>query len=112
MDLFKKISTAGNYSTEVEWRVLKKVPLVLLLGTLLIATPILATYFNGSSWVATQTQTSYALIGLLFTFWFFTGTVAIGCVIMMVMKGPGYVADAYDIPEDIGISDVDAFKER
>lgn len=32
--------------------------------------------------------------------WFFVGVLAIGCVLIMLMKGPGYVADAYELPKE------------
>jgi hypothetical protein len=40
----------------------------------------------------------YRLIGLLALHWTLVLTLAIGCVIVMVMKGPAYVADAYPPP--------------
>ena len=33
--------------------------------------------------------------GLLFVHWTLVLTLAIGCVIVMLMKGPAYVADGY-----------------
>ena len=37
------------------------------------------------------------LIGLVMTAWTAVLTVAIGCCVVMVMKGPHYVADSYPI---------------
>jgi hypothetical protein len=42
----------------------------------------------------------YVCIGLWFSFTFFVGVIAIGCVLIMLMKGPGYVADAYELPKE------------
>jgi hypothetical protein len=40
----------------------------------------------------------YQLIGLVVLHWTLVFTVAIGCVIVVLMKGPAYVADAYPLP--------------
>ena len=40
----------------------------------------------------------YRLIGLLLLHWTLLFTLAIGCVIVMLMKGPAYVADPYPPP--------------
>jgi heme/copper-type cytochrome/quinol oxidase subunit 2 len=40
----------------------------------------------------------YMLIGIVALHWTLVLTVAIGCFIVRVMKGPAYVADAYPLP--------------
>ena len=40
----------------------------------------------------------YRLIGAVLLHWSLMLTLAIGCVIVMLMKGPAYVADAYPPP--------------
>lgn len=40
----------------------------------------------------------YGVGGLVIFHWSVVATVAIGCVIVMVMNGPGYVADGYKVP--------------
>lgn len=40
----------------------------------------------------------YTLIGVVLLHWTLVLTVAIGCVVVRVMKGPAYVADAYALP--------------
>jgi len=40
----------------------------------------------------------YQLLGLVFLHWTLLLTLAIGCGIVMLMKGPAYVADAYPPP--------------
>lgn len=42
---------------------------------------------------------TYRLIGLVVLHWTLVFTVAIGCAIVWLMKGPAYVADAYPPPE-------------
>ena len=41
---------------------------------------------------------TYRLIGLVVLHWTLVFTVAIGCVIVLLMKGPAFVADAYPPP--------------
>ena len=41
---------------------------------------------------------TYRLIGLVVLHWTLVLTLAIGCAIVIVMKGPAYVADAYPPP--------------
>jgi hypothetical protein len=42
---------------------------------------------------------TYRLAGVVLLHWTLIGTLAIGCVIVMLMKGPAYVADAYPLVE-------------
>ncbi|MDP3087378.1 MAG: hypothetical protein Q8M99_04170 [Methylotenera sp.] len=47
-----------------------------------------------------QLKVIYQCLGVLFSIWFFLTTAAIGCIIVIIMKGPAYVADPYDLPEE------------
>ncbi len=40
----------------------------------------------------------FATVALISLHWSLMLAVAIGCVIVMLMKGPAYVADAYEMP--------------
>lgn len=98
MDFFKKLPNSIRYPLGIEWPLLKKLPFVFLIGTLLISVPAISIYIQNPDISAEQYRTIYLSFGLLFTFWFFVGATAIGCVVVMIMKGPGYVADAYELP--------------
>jgi hypothetical protein len=100
MDLFKKLPNSIRYPFGIEWPLLKKLPVIFLIGTLLLSAPAISIYIQNPKISAEQYKTVYLCFGLLFTFWFFVGAVAIGCVVVMIMKGPGYVADAYELPEE------------
>jgi hypothetical protein len=88
----------------LEWAVWKKLPLVLAAGTLL---PLLLAllWWLAADDLPTPAQdrdfwlVMYRLAALVVLHWTVVLTVAIGCVIVMVMKGPAYVADAYPPPE-------------
>ena len=46
----------------------------------------------------------YTIFGVVVLHWTLVLTVALGCFIVRVMKGPAYVADAYPLPDDDGES--------
>jgi len=100
IDFFNKLPNATRYPLGLEWPLLKKIPYIFVIGTVLILLPAMMIYFNHAIITAAQYKTIYICLGAMFTFWFFTGVVAIGCVLIMIMKGPGYVADAYELPEE------------
>lgn len=99
MNFFKKIANTTRYPLGIEWPLLKKMPLVFVLGTLLLCMPILAVYFSYDGVELLHHQTVHVAIGLLLLFWYFVGVTVLACVIIIIMKGPGYVADGYDLPD-------------
>jgi hypothetical protein len=78
--------------------------LILAVGT---ALPLLASagaYVLDGLDSATQNaraveQFFYVMLGVVMLHWTLVLTLAIGCVIVMLMKGPAYVADAYEMEE-------------
>jgi len=85
-----------------ELRVLRMLPSVLLAGTVLPA--VLAglgrlLFDQGTATeIEHQIQTfDFVMIGLVIFIWTATLTIAIGCVIVWLMKGPAYVADGYEV---------------
>ena len=87
-----------------EWVIWRWLPTVLAWGTLL---PLLVglLYWALEPDLSTPEEARtlllihYRLLGLVVLHWTLVLTVAIGCVIVMVMKGPAYVADGYPPPE-------------
>lgn len=71
-----------------------------MVGTIVLCTPVLSIYFNNEILNREQQQTIYLCLGLLFSYWFFVGAAAIGCIVVMIMKGPAYVADPYELPKE------------
>ncbi len=87
----------------LEWALWKRLPLVLGLGTAVPAMVALALWWAAPSQPTAAEQRDlllviYGLAGFVMVHWTLVLTVAIGCVIVMVMKGPAYVADAYPLP--------------
>jgi hypothetical protein len=102
--LFKKLPGSRTEPPGLERVVLRKIPMVLLAGTVLPLLYALASRFliSGDSAIeiAKQIQLNdYLALGLIMFHWSVTMTVAIYCVIVMLMKGPAYVADRYDLPD-------------
>ena len=83
---------------------LRKLPRIALFGTLLIALPsviVRALNWGDSSTVAlTQiTTVDIYVLGVVVLHWTVVFTVAIFSFIVYVMKGPAYVADAYQLQD-------------
>ncbi len=87
----------------LEWTIWKRLPAILLWGTVMplalgavawFAAPGLSGSFDGGD----KLLMAYQIIGLVLLHWTLMLTLAIGCVIIMVMKGPAFVADPYPPP--------------
>lgn len=84
----------------LEWRLWKRLPLIWLLGTLV---PL--AYGGLAWWLAPEVEGGATdpklllllarLAGLVMVHWTLVLTVAIGCIVVRIMKGPAYVADPY-----------------
>lgn len=82
--------------------ILRKLPMFLVGGTLV---PFLISGFSrlfppdrSADLIAKHIQMMDILaIALGITAWTAVFTVAIGCIVVVLMKGPAYVADAYDL---------------
>ncbi|WP_036303537.1 hypothetical protein [Methylotenera sp. L2L1] len=84
----------------LEWILFKKIPLIFSIGTAIPCIPMLVIYFSNNPLSRDLQQVIYQLLGVLFSVWFLIGTIVIGCVVVMLMKGPAYVADPYDLPKE------------
>ena len=102
MELFRKLPGYRRAQSGFEWVLFKRLPWIALAGT------ILAVAVPGVAWLALPSGVDplsdpifmrlvYIMIGAVVVHWAAVGTLAIGCVIIMVMKGPAYVADAYPL---------------
>jgi hypothetical protein len=114
MDYFKKLHNRRE-PPGLERKLLRKLPMVLLGST---AVPLLLSV--GGRWFPPEgtrqelykyaTSVDIFAISLGLTLWTAVFTVAIGCIVVVVMKGPAYVADAYPLegrPDRQGGADED-----
>jgi hypothetical protein len=104
MSLFNILPGSQKTPAGLERRILRRLPRITWVGTAVFAALALAARalpWSGSEadiWTRIHTIDIY-LIGLAILHWTVVLTVGIGAFIVMVMKGPAYVADAYPLVE-------------
>lgn len=100
MDLFKKLH-GRRVPPGLEWRILKKLPRITLVGLLIpVALAALVRVWPAEPGIDIAKHVkSVDIFAIATTITFLTGmlTVAIGCIVVYIMKGPAYVADAYPL---------------
>ncbi len=102
--LFNKLPGFQRTAPGMEWTILRRLPGITLLGTALMALPALLVRL--AIWFDPALQSSSMpdmvdiyVIGLVVLHWTVVLTVAIAAFIVMVMKGPAYVADPYPLSD-------------
>jgi hypothetical protein len=103
MNWLQKIPHSVRAASGLEWALWRKLPMIAILGTVLPLLGLLAVHTmtdaDANAAQARWLQMADYFVGAVLVFhWTMVLTVAIGCVIVMVMKGPGYVADGYAVP--------------
>jgi hypothetical protein len=104
MSLFNKLPGFERAPAGLEWALLRRTPLFAVAGTVV---PLLCLWMArlAAGWandiVSAKLAMSLeiALTSLAILYWTIVFTVALGCVIVMIAKGPAYVADAYPLPD-------------
>lgn len=104
MSWLRKLPNCRRYPPGLEWRLLRRMPHILVIGTLL---PGLAALLargwpisgNAQQIAATLRMVDIYAISTVILHWTLVLTVTIACVIVWLMKGPAYVADAYMLPD-------------
>ena len=100
-NLLRKLPGSRREPPGLEWRIWKKLPILLLGGT---AVPLfayaLAYVFPSPG--AEPLEKYLTFVGIVavasvITVWTAVFTVGIGCFVVRVMKGPAYVADQYPL---------------
>ena len=102
MKLLRKLPNSVREVPGLEWAILKKLPLTLLLGTIFPLVISLVNRWIPPEGTAVQIAKHINIVDIIsianvITVWTAVFTVAIGCFVVVVMKGPGYVADAYEL---------------
>ena len=88
----------------LEWVLWQRLPAVLAWGSALPVAVLTWLWFTTPS-VPTPAQerelmlSVYRLLGVIGLHWSLVLAAAIGCIIVMVMKGPAYTADSYPLPD-------------
>ena len=102
MNWFKKIPHQHRADSGLEWRLWRKLPLIAVVGTALPLLCLALMHLLGepvadaaeARWIQMM---DYVVGGVIIFHWAMVLTVGMGCIIVMVMKGPGYVADGYRV---------------
>lgn len=104
MTAFNRLPGFTRSPPGLEHRIWRRLPAVLLWGTLL---PLLLAGLNHLLAPATPAsgaadgallQWDFTMLGVIVLNWTWVLTLGLGCFIVRVMKGPAYVADAYPMP--------------
>ena len=97
MSWLNKLPNSIRCASGLEWTLWRKLPLIFLVGTALPLAAAVALHLwtdqssaAQSRWLQTM---DYVVVGVVIFHWTAVFTTAIGCVVVMLMKGPGYVAD-------------------
>lgn len=104
MNWLKRLPGSRREARGFEWRLLRRLPMIWLAGTLLPALYALGARLAESGLGAAAAEkalqpTDILAIAAVLLHWSVVLTVSIGCVIVVVMKGHAYVADAYPLVE-------------
>jgi hypothetical protein len=98
MSAFNKLPGFTATPAGLERRVLRMLPKALTLGTLLLCLPaLLAHVYPWEADAASIMMIDIYTVSAIILHWTVVFTVAIAAFIVMVMKGPAYVADAYPL---------------
>ena len=104
MSMFNILPGFQKTPAGLERQILKRLPRITWVGTALFGALALAA--RALPWSGTEADiftrihtVDIYLIGLVILHWTVVLTVGIGAFIVMVMKGPAYVADAYPLVE-------------
>lgn len=101
MAWLNKLPNSIRSASGLEWKLWRKLPLILVVGTAIpLAAAVTLHYATDTDnavearWLQTM---DYMVAGVVVFHWTAVFTIAIGCVVVMLMKGPGYVADGMDV---------------
>ena len=93
-----------KYPAGLEWALFKKIPLLTAVGFLVLGVLWAAAY--AWPWEGTEAEIAnriqrleFTLIGAAIFHLTVIFTLAIGCVVVLIMKGPRYTADSYPVED-------------
>lgn len=97
MNWLNRLPGSRRAPSGLEWRILRAYPP--LLGALLLCA-VAGTLLVRGGFLHLEQQVLFRLLGLAGFLASALITLGIGCVLVVLMKGHGYVADAYPMPDD------------
>jgi hypothetical protein len=104
MNLFNRLPGFERAPAGLEWALIRRLPLIAFAGIALpvlclLAVRLAAVWANGDAAAKLATTLEIALTSVTLLYWTVVSTVALGCLIVVIAKGPAYVADAYPLPD-------------
>jgi len=104
MNLFNKLPGFARSPAGLERVVLRRLPAILLAGSLVLGLPsviarVIPWHGTAADALVRIATVDIVVTGVVILHWTAVLTVAIAAVIVLVMKGPAYVADAYPLPD-------------
>ena len=106
MNLFNKLPGFVRSAPGWEQIIWRRLPAILLWGTLLplglagLNRALAPAVAKSSAGAGALLLWDYTMFGVVVLHWTLVLTLALGCFIVRVMKGPAYVADAYPLPDE------------
>lgn len=101
MNWLQKVTPIRRAAAGLEWALWRKLPLIFALGTALPLAGLgllhLMMDINTPADERWLQMANYVVIGIVVFHWTAVLTVGIGCVVVMIMKGPAYTADSYTV---------------
>lgn len=102
MKYLRKLPNSRRQAPGLERAILKKLPVTLLGGTLILLFFSVGSRLYPPEGTVTQIAKRLITVDILsiaavFTVWTGVFTITIGCFVVVLMKGPAYVCDAYDL---------------
>jgi hypothetical protein len=100
MGLLTRLPGFKRSPAGLEWVLLRKLPLIAVAGTAAVAVVAAAAWVLAASDPASQKLAMTVLIAAasaVVLHWTVVFTLALACVIVLIAKGPAYVADAYPL---------------
>jgi hypothetical protein len=104
MEPFRKLEGFRRSAPGLEWTVLQRLPLLTLVGALVPVVAAVAAHLL--PWPVEETTLAKILdvadayaAGAVIAHFSLVLACALACIIVVIMKGPAYVADAYELPD-------------
>jgi hypothetical protein len=100
MSAMKTLPGFSRAPAGLEWTVLRHLPMITLAGTVLsIVGMLIAEHLLGDDPASVKLATTIQIVlaGVLALHWTVVFTAALFCLIVLIAKGPAYVADAYPL---------------
>jgi hypothetical protein len=104
MNLFNQLPGFERAPAGLEWALIRRLPLIAFVGTAapmlcLLAVRLAAAWATNDAAAKLAMSFEIALASVAVLYWTIVFTVVLGCLIVMIAKGPAYVADAYPLPD-------------